>query len=324
MNTNRRRMSLALVAVLPAVGTAGVASVFSARAAESPGPLRIDLPRFSTNLPGKRLPAGWAHQPLPSVERRNSFDLLAEDDGSVLRVTSDRSASSLAVSLRVDAAATPLLRWRWWVSHALAGSDLRRKAGDDYAARVYVLFDLPLDRLSLGDRMKISAARLLHSAELPAAALCYVWGTAQVAGETGWNAYTDRLRMIVVIRGMRTPGSGGRSGATLLPIFATPSALRCRLSRALRWLPIPTTRAARLRRVLVISGSRRAGRAHGEPRSALAVGGHSLLNLLDAGKDPAALAVAGLDEVPDFVDRLGRGRLVLADQAGEAYADDIA
>ena len=87
MNTNRRRMSLALVAVLPAVGTAGVASVFSARAAESPGPLRIDLPRFSTNLPGKRLPAGWAHQTLPSVERRNSFDLLAEDDGSVLRVT---------------------------------------------------------------------------------------------------------------------------------------------------------------------------------------------------------------------------------------------
>lgn len=201
MNANRRRMSLALVAVLPAVGTAGVAAVFSARAAESPGPLRIDLPRFSTSLPGKRLPAGWAHQPLPSVERRNSFDLLAEDDGTVLRVTSDRSASSLAVSLRVDAAATPLLKWRWWVSHALAGSDLRRKAGDDYAARVYVLFDLPLDRLSLGDRMKISAARLLHSAELPAAALCYVWGTAQVAGETGWNAYTDRLRMIVVDSG---------------------------------------------------------------------------------------------------------------------------
>ena len=32
-------------------------------------------------------------------------------------------------------------------------------------------------------------------------ALCYVWGTAQAAGESGWNAYTDRLRMIVVDSG---------------------------------------------------------------------------------------------------------------------------
>ena len=87
------------------------------------------------------------------------------------------------------------------MSNSVAASDLRRKAGDDYAGRVYVLFDLPPERLRVADRLKIAAARLLHGADLPAAALCYVWGTAQAAGESGWNAYTDRLRMLVVDSG---------------------------------------------------------------------------------------------------------------------------
>lgn len=200
LNACRRRLSLALLAG-PVIGAAGMVSALPVRATGDPGPARAELPRFSALQPGNRLPTGWRHQTLPSVERANRFDLLADDRGTVLRVTADRSASTLAVALRVDAAATPLLRWRWRVSHAVAGSDLRRKAGDDYAARVYVLFDLPPERLSFGERMKISAARLLHGAELPAAALCYVWGTAQSAGETGWNAYTDRLRMIVVDSG---------------------------------------------------------------------------------------------------------------------------
>jgi hypothetical protein len=42
---------------------------------------------------------------------------------------------------------------------------------------------------------------MLHGVEIPAAALCYVWGNAQLAGESGWNPYTDRVRMIVVDSG---------------------------------------------------------------------------------------------------------------------------
>ncbi len=61
-----------------------------------------------------------------------------------------------------------------------------------------MFFDLPLNRLSLKDRLSIQAARVLSGAEIPPAALCYVWGHAQPAGATGWNRHTDRVRMVVL------------------------------------------------------------------------------------------------------------------------------
>lgn len=188
------------------LGWLALAALSAVRADEAPAARRVDLPRFSSAAPGPTFPAGWTPQPLPGVERENRFELIAGEGGSVLRVLSEHSASSLAVALRVDAAATPLLRWRWRVSRSVAGSDLRAKSGDDYAARVYVLFDLPAERLSIGDRLKISTARLLYGADIPAAALCYVWGSAQAAGASGWNPYTDRVRMIVVDSGNEHAG----------------------------------------------------------------------------------------------------------------------
>ena len=143
---------------------------------------------------------------LPKVERSNRFALVDDGGRQVLRCCPDKSASSYAAVVSVDLARTPVLRWRWKVSRALDGSDITRKGGDDFAARLYVLFDLPLDKLSLTDRLKIQAARVLSGGDVPAAALCYVWGMAQPVGFTGWNAYTDRLRMIVVESGARHAG----------------------------------------------------------------------------------------------------------------------
>ena len=196
-----RRRTLRILLAAPVLVAGAAVSTQSVRAAGEGSLRRIDIARFSTLAPGGPLPAQWKHQLLPAVERPNTFSLTTDGGETVLRVQSQRSASTLVVHAEVDPNVTPLLRWRWWVANAVAGSDLRRKAGDDYAARLYVLFDLPTERLSVGERLRISAARLLHGEELPAAALCYVWGTAQAAGESAWNAYTDRVRMIVVDSG---------------------------------------------------------------------------------------------------------------------------
>ncbi|MBA2675949.1 DUF3047 domain-containing protein [Ramlibacter sp.] len=141
---------------------------------------------------------GWIHQRLPKVKRANDYAIEAEDNRRVLHVRSASSASSWITRLDVDPDRTPWLQWQWKVSRSLAGSDLRVKQGDDYAARLYVFFGLPLDRLSFKDRLGIRTARALAGVEIPAAAFCYVWGHAQAAGAAGWNPYTNRVRMVVL------------------------------------------------------------------------------------------------------------------------------
>jgi len=161
---------------------------------------------FSGMVVGEVIAEHWEHQTLPRVAHASRFDLIDADGETVLRVRSDAAASTLLHALDVDPGITPVLRWRWQVSNPVAASDFTLKAGDDYAARVYVLFDYPVERLSFGDRFKMSLARGLHGAELPTAAITYVWGTAQAVGDFGPNPFTDRVQMIVVERGAERAG----------------------------------------------------------------------------------------------------------------------
>jgi hypothetical protein len=149
---------------------------------------------------------GWAHQTIPKVQRANRFDIVADGGRSVLRVRSSASASTWVSRIDIDPVALPQLHWRWKVSRSLHGSDLRSRQGDDFAARLYLFFDLPSDRLSMRDRLALETARLMSGSEVPSASLCYVWGHAQAIGETAPNAYSDRVRMVVVDSGDRHAG----------------------------------------------------------------------------------------------------------------------
>lgn len=161
----------------------------------------LAVPPFSAAPTGPGPAPGWQHQALPKVERPNSFEIVADGGRHVLRVRSSSSASPWIARLAGEAGPRPILQWQWKVSRAVAGSDVTLKQGDDYAARLYVLFDLPSSRLSLADRLRLQAARALSGSELPAAGLCYVWGRAQPPGSIAWNPYTNRLRMIVLDSG---------------------------------------------------------------------------------------------------------------------------
>ncbi|MCB1957209.1 MAG: DUF3047 domain-containing protein [Rhodocyclaceae bacterium] len=147
------------------------------------------------------LAPAWRHTTLPKVERPTRFALVEREGRRVLEARAEASASSLTQALDVDPTATPILRWRWRTEAAVPGSDLRLRERDDYAARLYVFFDYDPSRLPLGERIAFALGRAIHGEALPAAALCYVWGTAQAVGTIAPNPYTDRLRMVVVESG---------------------------------------------------------------------------------------------------------------------------
>ena len=129
------------------------------------------------------------------------MELVSDEGATVLRIHAAAAAGSAVHALSADPAATPRLAWRWKVAHALDGAAWGTRAGDDFAARVYVAYDLPLERLSFFERTKLRFARFLYGEDVPAAAICYVWAADVAPGTSGWNPYAERVRMVVLRSG---------------------------------------------------------------------------------------------------------------------------
>lgn len=181
---------LSLVAMLSATATAGATP---------------DVPRFSAMAPGT-LPTGW-HVLRPAPNAPNTrYTLVTENDKTVLQAQADGSMSGLVHPVRVDLRRFPRLRWQWKIRAPVRQADMTQKSGDDYAARLYVMFDYPLERLPFGTRAKLKLAETLYGQKIPTAALNYVWDNRQPVGTIQPNTWTDRARMIVLRSGAGQAG----------------------------------------------------------------------------------------------------------------------
>lgn len=179
--------------VAAAVALASAALIVVAQATIDSAPLR-----FSALQPGQAFSAGWHVLPLPD-KPATRFSLVADGGTTVLRAESENAAATLVGRFRADP--NQQLAWRWRVDRTVANADLHRKDADDFAARVYVFFDVPLDSLPLATRIKFRAVKLFYKVDLPTAALCYVWDNKHAVGHSAWSAYTDRVRIIVLRSG---------------------------------------------------------------------------------------------------------------------------
>lgn len=116
------------------------------------------------------------------------------------------SMALLARPVAIDLAATPILCWRWRIDAPLQGADMTRKSGDDYAARVYLSFEVAPERLGVATRMALGLARGIYGAQLPDAAINYIWDNRHAIGTWQANTYTDRARMLVLRSGSAFAG----------------------------------------------------------------------------------------------------------------------
>ncbi len=152
---------------------------------------------FSQMAPGELFQDGWTLSTLRDTKPA-LFRLVIDDGQVIVRADADGAASSLARAVTWDTDIYSTLKWRWRVDRVVEKSDISRKEGDDFAARLYVLFDYPQDRLSILERTKLRLIRWWYGDHIPAAAICYVWANQELPGTSVWNAYTSRVRMIVL------------------------------------------------------------------------------------------------------------------------------
>lgn len=134
----------------------------------------VDIARFShSDL------SGWRSKTFSGVTR---YALANKNGRTVLRADSKAAASGLYREVSVELGETPILNWTWQVGGVVAGADERTRAGDDYAARVYVIF---------------SGGLIFWRTR----AINYVWSNKQPTGAHWPNAYTGNAHMIAVESG---------------------------------------------------------------------------------------------------------------------------
>jgi hypothetical protein len=160
---------------------------------------------FSAHKPGEAIKAPFRIISLPKVTP-NQFEFVNDGDRAVLKSVSAASASSVGIPLVAPAASQREISWQWKVSNVVAAADMNQKSGDDFAARLYVFFDVPMESLGFFERTKIRLARMFFSADVPTAAICYVWDNMQPVGYSRFSPYTSRVRIIVLQSGGANAG----------------------------------------------------------------------------------------------------------------------
>lgn len=152
------------------------------------------------------VPAPWRVVQLDKKVLPTRYRVTRWDDVLAIEANAERSMALLARPVEVDLNRTPVLCWRWRVDAPLVKADMTTKAGDDYAARVYVSFAMPASELSFGTSIKLKLARGIYGEAVPDAAINYVWDNRYPVGTRMPNAYTDRTHMIVAESGAANAG----------------------------------------------------------------------------------------------------------------------
>ncbi|MCP5264507.1 MAG: TIGR04282 family arsenosugar biosynthesis glycosyltransferase [Burkholderiaceae bacterium] len=156
------------------------------------------LARFSSMSLGLIPPEGrdgWRVQTVRGVPP-DKASIVAAGDAPVLALESHESASALVHRVPVSLRGSTHVDWRWQVSGFPRRSGFGERDLDDFAARVYVIFDYPLDKVPFGERIAIRIARAFYS-DVPAAALVYVWHPSVAVDTLAISPYSGRARMLV-------------------------------------------------------------------------------------------------------------------------------
>lgn len=166
----------------------------------------IRIGDFSRLTPGDPLPAVWRPLTFKKIKQHTRYRFVDNNGQTVVQADSRNSASGLIRKVSIDPREFHKISWRWKVSSVYAKGDVARKSGDDFPARVYITFAYDPSRVGFWEKAKYETARLMYGETPPLAAITYIWASRAPIGLMVANAYTDRVKMVVLQSGTARAG----------------------------------------------------------------------------------------------------------------------
>ncbi len=155
----------------------------------------------------------WLDQTFRRISRHTRYDAVeARPGGASAQVPAYLATSECAASAKilpvsdVDLGRTPFLGWSWKIVRGLDVVSERTSSGDDFAARVYVLFAFDPEHASLRERLANRFFSSLLARPMPGAALSYVFASRTAVGTTWPNPSQPSARMVAVRSGSSAAG----------------------------------------------------------------------------------------------------------------------
>jgi hypothetical protein len=139
----------------------------------------LDISRFSNE--GL---SGWDRK---SFKGETEYSIVKEGGSTVIKAHSRAAASGLFRKVQLDPLQYRYLHWKWKIVEPLGNGAEKTKRGDDYSARVYVVFP----GLFFWQTKAIN----------------YVWSSQLPKGESFPNPYTGNAMMVVVESGAEKAGT---------------------------------------------------------------------------------------------------------------------
>ncbi len=195
------KVRIILTSLTPLISVLIFGSLSSTSAIQAPSQATIEVGTFSANTEGQKLPDGWKPLTFKKIEKHTTYTLVRDNDTVVVKAVAEASASGLTRGIKINPKEYPIIQWRWKVMNILKKGDVHHKEGDDYPARIYITFEYDPSKLSLFEKSKYEAIRLLYGEYPPLAAINYIWESKVPAGTMVPNPYTERVMMFVVESG---------------------------------------------------------------------------------------------------------------------------
>ena len=166
-----------------------------------------ELPKFSAQTARNGMPYGWNFYRIAPYKKNTVYRLENYQGRTVLSANSKTSASGLAVKLRPRQANNLWLQWEWKALSAIPEADNAERYHDDAPLRILVAFDGNKSKLPLKEKMNFEMSNLISGQEMPYATLMYIWSGKSAVDTIINNAYTSRVKMIVVDSGWDNLGT---------------------------------------------------------------------------------------------------------------------
>jgi len=148
----------------------------------------------------------WEDLLFDKIETHTKYTIEEYEGNSTLKIDSNKSASGKIFTQEFSVYDYPVVEWKWLAENIIEKGNARKKEGDDYPIRIYIIF--PYDPKSVGffEKIGFEAAKAIYGEYPPMASLNYIWANREHSDWVIPNPFSNRAMMIPVEEGSANIG----------------------------------------------------------------------------------------------------------------------